>query len=276
MKRDCITRTVEALKSSEAGVEIVARDILLLYHEDSKEFATRPYIGPRNSFYPKASDCLVQNDLYTFAFAWQGIFKAVILNRYALRFTDRIFYEDHDFGAILFSLAGGLIHPNFAGLIYRQREGSIMSSYGQDAFPPAMPSHLEPLKPHFKNYKELRTYYRAYCACVIAGQIHRFMQQHGGLENELKEILEKSRKNYIHDYIYSYSHLNYLDPQGLLAEMGITDLEEYKRRDTRKTYWTRKYQQVRYCWRHPLRALKALRGAFSAGSKGANKSINRS
>ena len=68
-----------------------------------------------------------------------------MINLYALRFTDRIFYENHDFGAIILSLAGGLIHPNFAEA---QSTGKERDPLCQAMA--RMPSNLEPLKLHLK------------------------------------------------------------------------------------------------------------------------------
>ena len=252
-------RTIESLDSLKAlreEIEIVARDVILLHYEDSGERGSCPYIKPKRSLYSIASDCLVDNDLYSFAFAWQGIFKAVILNRYGLRLTDRIFYEDNDFGIMLFNLARASIHPNIGGLVYRKRGGSITSSHNESSFPAKLPSNLEPLKPHFKNYQDLRAYYHAYCFCVIGYQVHRFAKQCKTLEEDTKEILQRTQKHYIREYIYEYSHINYLDPQGLLAEMGITNLEEYRRQNDLQARQKARRDNLRFLWRHPLRALK--------------------
>lgn len=262
LKLDCLQNTIEALHTAKVPkgieIEIVARDAFDFYYEERKAFENCRYIRTRGDFYPQAFQCLVDNDLYDFAFVCQGIFKAAILNRYGLRFTNGIFHEDNDFGTLLFSLARASIHPNIDGFVYRKRRGSITTSYGQDAFPKNMPPYLEPLRPHFDSYTSLRDYFHAYCRCVLAYQLHNFVKQHPSIDKNLKKILQKGQRHYIHKYVYGFSHLNHLDPQGLLADMGINNLEAYRKSDTRKAKWEARYQNLRFCWRHPLRALKRL------------------
>ena len=256
LKLDCIEN---ALKASKDDTELITHKIIR-YNETNGEFSDCPYINPKKNYYKTGLDFLIDHDFYACYFAWQGVFKASILNRYGLRFTDKIFHEDHDFGTLLFVLSKGVLHEDFEGLVYRQRQGSIMSSYGQTAFPSRLPSDLESLRPHFDDYQELRRYYKTYCLCVIAHQLHNFTIQDKSLSRRAKKLFLDAKRYYIHDYIYTYSHLNYLDPQGRLRDLGITDLEKYKRQDRRRQYFVSKYQKLRNYWRHPRKLVKRILG----------------
>ncbi|MGX3010099.1 glycosyltransferase family 2 protein [Helicobacter sp. 23-1044] len=78
--------------------------------------------------YESGLEMLVANKYYAFFFAWQGAFRARILNRYALRFSENIYHEDHDFGTLLFCLAHKVAYQNAPLYIYRQRAESIMNT----------------------------------------------------------------------------------------------------------------------------------------------------
>ena len=254
---DCLQKATQSLSPHETSIEILMY-AHTTYDEETKEaISSYPYCNPKKPLYPTAISYLTRHDLYAFYFAWQGLFKAEVLNRYGLRFSNRIFHEDHDFGTILFALARGLLHADFDGMVYRQRAGSIIRSYGQTNFPDKLTSNLESLRPFFDSYQELRFYFRAYSFVVVASKLNRFSRQ-CNFDRKTTRLFRKSERFYIHDYIYNYSHLNHLNPQGLLKDMGIEDIEEYKRRDTRRAYWEGKYEGIRYCWRHPLKALKSL------------------
>ena len=254
---DCLQNVVEVLKVSGATLEVITHGTVL-YQESSREYSRFPSFGYHNSkkhFYLTGSDYLIDNDLDAFYFTWQGVFKAEILNRYGLRFTDKIFHQDHDFGTILFILANGVMHCDFDGLVYRRRQGSVMTSFEQTCFPSEIPSYLECMREFFDNYQDLRRYYRAYCLCLVAHRIHVFLQQHDAIDKRVAKLLQRGNKYYVSFYINEYSHLNYLNPRGLLRDMGIT-VTGYKMRYAMVKWCLALYRGARYCWRHPLKALK--------------------
>ncbi|EGK7523463.1 glycosyl transferase family A, partial [Campylobacter lari] len=141
-------------------------------------------------------DLLKLNNRYNFYFAWQGTFKAKILNQYNLRFTHGIYHEDHDFGTILFCLAKKVFYINTTLMIYRIRKGSIINIQ-TTLIPQKLPKYLEPLKEHFNDYKELRKYFKLFCFIKIAEQIQNF-------NNKSKTnsfFLEKTSKEYMYNYL---------------------------------------------------------------------------
>ena len=273
---DCLQRCNGLLREFScvrSDIEVVIHG-MTLYHEDTGEFASlMPYAKVSKALYAKGVNCLIKNDLHAFCFVCDGVFKAEILNRYRLRFSDGILHEDHNFGAILFALARGVLHDNFGGLVYRQRSGSITDGYRSGEFPRKMSSNLEVLRGFFDSYRELRLYFRAYSFLVVAWEVDRFIKgfvKHEGVSKGARRLFRKSIRFYIHDYVYNYSSLDGIDRinqaggtrhkgvEGLLKDMGIEDIDEYKRSDTRRAYWEGKYEGIRYCWRHPMKALKRL------------------
>lgn len=172
---DCIESCVRAMKDS--SLEICAHN-LMEYLEKNKTFKHHQRLGifkkVQKDSYDLGAQLLSQNHIYDFYFAWQGCFHTTILNRYNLRFTNGIFHEDHDFGTLLFCLAKKVGYINTEGYIYRARANSITSSQHNNAFPPNLPTILQPLKPYFENYKDLRTYFKAYCYCIVALKIWTF------------------------------------------------------------------------------------------------------
>ena len=269
---DCLQRCYGLLREFSrvrSDIEVVIHG-MTLYHEDTGEFASlTPYAKVSKALYARGMDYLVKNDLHAFYFVCDGVFRTEILNRYGLRFSDGILHEDHDFGTILFALARGVLHDDFDGLVYRQRSGSIMDGYRSGEFPKKMSSNLEALKGFFDSYRELRLYFRAYSFLVVAWEVDRFIKgfvKHEGISKRARRLFRKSIRFYIHDYVYNYSSLDGIERinqaggtrhkrvEGLLKDMGIEDIYEYKRMDTRRAYWEGKYEGIRYCWRHPVKA----------------------
>ena len=149
---------------------IQEKDLSLYLHnlssvdENSKLIKEKIYLALnlKLGFYDNGLDFLQSNKLHDFYFAYQGAFKASLLNLYKLRFIRHIYHEDHDFAIILFSLSQRLFVDDKVLLYYRSRSGSIISSMQDDSYPKNLPFYLEPLKKSFKSYKELRRYYKAY------------------------------------------------------------------------------------------------------------------
>ncbi|EAI0214993.1 glycosyl transferase family A, partial [Campylobacter jejuni] len=112
-------------------------------------------------------DFFKKNNICEFYFAWQGAFRAKLLNIYKLRFTYGIYHEDHDFGTILFLSAKKITCVKEELLIYRIRANSIIKSEKEKIIPQSIPFYLEPLRYYFDDYSKLRAYFKAYCMCVI-------------------------------------------------------------------------------------------------------------
>ncbi|MCV3387574.1 glycosyltransferase [Campylobacter sp. IFREMER_LSEM_CL2256] len=147
------------------------------YHEENSYFLKKPPTDlmqkSKKIFFNTGIELLQENNFFQFYFAWQGTFKAKILNQYNLRFTHGIYHEDHDFGTILFCLAKKVFYINTTLMIYRIRKGSI-TNIQNTLIPQKLPKYLEPLKEHFSDYKELREYFRIYCLVKIAKQLYIF------------------------------------------------------------------------------------------------------
>ena len=187
---------------------IKEKDLSLYLHnlssvdEDSKLIKEKIYLssGLKFGFYSKGLDFLQDNKLHDFYFAYQGAFKASLLNLYKLRFIRHIYHEDHDFAIILLSLSERLFVDDEALLYYRSRSGSIISSMQDDSYPENLPFYLEPLKKSFKSYKELRRYYKAY------GMLRAFKEIYK-LRNVFKKgFYKKMYYYYLHQFILNYQY----------------------------------------------------------------------
>lgn len=134
----------------------------------------------KKNSYESGLELLSHNKIYNFFFAWQGLFRANILNHYALRYTEGIYHEDHDFGTLLFALAKRSAYSDEALYVYRKRAGSTMNA--KSAMPPKLPSFLEPLRKDFESYKEMRAYFKAYCFVVVGFRLWEFYEAISALE----------------------------------------------------------------------------------------------
>lgn len=198
---DCIEVCLKEML--DRGVEICVHN-LVEYHETTKEF--KPLSMIKQSEYNKAIDYLITNQFYHFYFAWQGVFNAGILNRYNLRFTYGIYYEDHDFGTILFALAKGLFCMDYQGMVYRKRIDSITTTETYTDFPKAMPPILEEIKGYFSSYKALRAYFKAYCLCKIALNIYDFNKSRH--DKATNNFLNTTARMYAKPYL-EYVNMDY-------------------------------------------------------------------
>ena len=228
LKGDYIEFCVKQMQEKE--LEICKFNYIYFY-EDTKEFKEKKEKGFK--IYSSGFEFLNKNRFYDFFFAWQGSFQSEILNRYNLRFTHGIYHEDHDFGTLLFCLALKTLHSDYKGYVYRIRSDSIITSEEINNFPTKMPKFLEALRGHFKNYKDLRAYFRAYCMLIIAFNIYNFAKE----STFKKKFFKKSVFRYTKDYILNFSHLNYLNEKALLEKMGINNIKNRKIILTLRMYW---------------------------------------
>ena len=187
---------------------IQEKDLNLYLHnlssvdENSKLIKEKIYLALnlKLGFYDNGLDFLQSNKLHDFYFAYQGAFRASLLNLYKLRFIRHIYHEDHDFAIILLSLSERLFVDDEALLYYRSRSGSIISSMQDDSYPENLPFYLEPLKKSFKSYKELRRYYKAY------GMLRAFKEIYK-LRNVFKKgFYKKMYYYYLHQFILNYQY----------------------------------------------------------------------
>ncbi|ELH1329368.1 glycosyltransferase [Campylobacter jejuni] len=203
---DCIELCVKEM--IEKDLDICAHG-LQEYYETDKKFIKKDFfekIFDSECYNPL--DLLKLNKKYNFYFAWQGSFKSSILNQYNLRFTHDIYYEDHDFGTILFCLAKKMFYIRKSLIIYRIRHNSITNFLKN--MPVILPKCLESLKGHFDDYIELRKYFKLYCDLVIAKNIFLFNQS---INNN---FLKKSIKRY---YIHYFELKINNDPLNLKKEI---------------------------------------------------------
>lgn len=199
IRQDCIEICVQALL--EKDLDIIVHNIKHFYEED-KSFKQGEFLSNlRQNTYESGLKLLKENRLYSFYFAWQGLFRASILNRYALRFTEGIYHEDHDFGTLLFCLAGKISYTNEPLYIYRQRTNSIITAQKNTAFPSKMPSFLEPLRADFKDYKALRAYFKSFCFVLVGFNIWEFFrqksEQNAKFQQEFRDFFEKTALAYM-------------------------------------------------------------------------------
>ena len=197
--QDCVAKCVQALL--EKDLDIVVHNIKHFY-EENKSFKQGEFLqNLRQNTYESGLKLLKENRLYSFYFSVQGLFKANILNRYALRFTEGIYHEDHDFGTLLFCLAGKISYTNEPLYIYRQRTNSIITAQKNTAFPSKMPSFLEPLRADFKDYKALRAYFKSFCFVLVGFNIWEFFrqksEQNAKFQQEFRDFFEKTALAYM-------------------------------------------------------------------------------
>lgn len=197
--QDCIEICVQALL--EKDLDIVVHNIKHFY-EENKSFKQGEFLqNLRQNTYESGLKLLKENKLYSFYFSVQGLFKASILNHYALRFTEGIYHEDHDFGTLLFCLAGKISYTNEPLYIYRQRANSIITAQKNTDFPSKMPSFLEPLRTEFKDYKALRAYFKSFCFVLVGFNIWEFFrqksEQNAKFQQEFRDFFEKTALAYM-------------------------------------------------------------------------------
>ena len=197
--QDCVAKCVQVLL--EKDLDIIVHNIKHFY-EENKSFKQGEFLSNlRQNTYESGLKLLKENKLYSFYFAWQGLFRASILNRYALRFTEGIYHEDHDFGTLLFCLAGKISYTNEPLYIYRQRVNSIITAQKNTAFPSKMPSFLEPLRADFKDYKALRAYFKSFCFVLVGFNIWEFFrqksEQNAKIQQEFRDFFEKTTLAYM-------------------------------------------------------------------------------
>ena len=190
----------------------------------------------------------------------QGLFKASILNRYALRFTEGIYHEDHDFGTLLFCLAGKISYTNEPLYIYIQRANSTMSGQKNSSMPTKLPSFLEPLRADFKDYKALRAYFKSFCFVLVGFNIWEFFrqksEQNAKFRQEFRDFFEKQIQGYIKNYILiSY----YYGEKQTFYTAKIRDLLRDMGYDSLRIWYFCIYYHLRIIWRHPFKFIKKLR-----------------
>ena len=197
--QDCVAKCVQVLL--EKDLDIIVHNIKHFY-EENKSFKQGEFLqNLRQNTYESGLKLLKENRLYSFYFSVQGLFKASILNRYALRFTEGIYHEDHDFGTLLFCLAGKISYTNEPLYIYRQRTNSIITAQKNTAFPSKLPSFLEPLRADFKDYKALRAYFKSFCFVLVGFNIWEFFrqksEQNAKFQQEFRDFFEKTALAYM-------------------------------------------------------------------------------
>ena len=200
--QDCVAKCVQALL--EKDLDIVVHNNKE-FDENTKKITILKRLSQfqplKQDEYNSGLELLAQNQIYDFYFAWQGLFKASILNRYALRFTEGIYHEDHDFGTLLFCLAGKISYTNEPLYIYRQRANSTMSGQKNSSMPAKLPSFLEPLRADFKDYKALRAYFKSFCFVLVGFNIWEFFrqksEQNAKFQQEFRDFFEKTALAYM-------------------------------------------------------------------------------
>ena len=256
--QDCVAKCVQALL--EKDLDIVVHNIKHFY-EENKSFKQGEFLqNLRQNTYESGLKLLKENRLYSFYFSVQGLFKASILNRYALRFTEGIYHEDHDFGTLLFCLAGKISYTNEPLYIYRQRANSIITAQKNTAFQSKIPSFLEPLRADFKDYKALRAYFKSFCFVLVGFNIWEFFrqksEQNAKFQQEFRDFFEKQIQGYIKNYIlisyyYGEKQTFYTAKiRDLLRDMGYGSL---------RIWYFRIYYHLKIIWRHPFKFIKKLR-----------------
>ena len=221
--QDCVAKCVQALL--EKDLDIVVHNNKE-FDDNTKKITILKRLSQFQSLkqdeYNSGLELLAQNQIYDFYFAWQGLFKASILNRYALRFTEGIYHEDHDFGTLLFCLAGKISYTNEPLYIYRQRANSIITAQKNTAFPSKMPSFLEPLRADFKDYKALRAYFKSFCLIVVSFKCYEFYTSKK--IKGVKAFLKKMTTKCVSEFVLQYRDTNCFYTQNankMLDSMGF-------------------------------------------------------
>ena len=200
--QDCVAKCVQALLEKDLDIVVHSNKE---FDDNTKKITILKRLSQFQSLkqdeYNSGLELLAQNQIYDFYFAWQGLFKASILNRYALRFTEGIYHEDHDFGTLLFCLADKISYTDEPLYIYRQRANSTMSGQKNSSMPAKLPSFLEPLRADFKDYKALRAYFKSFCFVLVGFNIWEFFrqksEQNAEFQQEFRDFFEKTALAYM-------------------------------------------------------------------------------
>lgn len=219
LELDCIEKCVNEIEESNADICVHNIKEFLEQEQAFRQKAECDiYLHCKYTKNISGVEFFKKNDICEFYFAWQGAFRAKLLNAYKLRFTYAIYHEDHDFGTILFLNAKKITCIKEELLIYRIRANSIIKSEKEKIIPKIMPFYLEPLRHYFDDYSKLRAYFKAYCMCVIGLNIYRFCKEAKFIDEKLQNTLFLY---YIHYYLERYYPLDYLNIKTLFALVGI-------------------------------------------------------
>ncbi len=192
----------------------LAKDLDIFVHnwsdfdEETKTLSKGAYMGKlKKNSYESGLELLSHNKIYNFFFSPQGLFKANILNHYALRYTEGIYHEDHDFGTLLFALANKVEYSDMSLYVYRHRATSIMNNQHNISMPDKLPSFLEPLRKDFSSYKEMRAYFKAYCFVVVGFKLWEFYEAFVYSENlrSKKHGLKKKYESFFGNITLGYA-----------------------------------------------------------------------
>ncbi|ECL6512881.1 glycosyl transferase family A, partial [Campylobacter jejuni] len=219
LELDCIEKCVNEMSKND--IDICTHNIKEFLEEEQifrQKAECDIYLNCKYTKNISGIDFFKKNNICEFYFAWQGAFRAKLLNIYKLRFTYGIYHEDHDFGTILFLSAKKITCVKEELLIYRIRANSIIKSEKEKIIPQNIPFYLEPLRHYFDDYSKLRAYFKAYCMCVIGVNILLFCKESSILD---KKLQNKIFLHYIHYYLEQYYPLNYLNIKDLFTLLGI-------------------------------------------------------
>ncbi len=259
--QDCVAKCVQTLLEKDLDIVVHSNKE---FDDNTKKITILKRLSQFQSLkqdeYNSGLELLAQNQIYDFYFAWQGLFKANILNHYALRFTEGIYHEDHDFGTLLFCLAGKISYTNEPLYIYRQRANSTMSGQKNSSMPTKLPSFLEPLRADFKDYKALRAYFKSFCFVLVGFNIWEFFRQKSEQNDEFRQEFRVFFKKQIQDYIKSYIIvLYYCGEKQTFYTAKIRDLLRDMGYGSLRIWYFRIYYHLRIIWRHPFKFIKKLR-----------------
>ncbi|MDA3968863.1 glycosyltransferase family 2 protein [Helicobacter ibis] len=173
---------------------------------------------------------VLQRTGYSFYFAYQGGFKAEVLNRYNLRFTHNIMHEDNDFGLILCMLSQEVKMLKDEMYIYRIREGSITSYIDKKTeipMPKKLPPYLQKVRDKFPDltYLKIRGAYRIYSYLIIYLNIYKFLEN-GGVNSWVNKSYYRLLYTWLNQYRYIIELLDENEKRDLLHILMHTN-EKY-------------------------------------------------
>lgn len=170
LEPNCLKRCNQAFNDHE-DIDIIWYQYHVLNEFENKKVYTD--VSKMKPIYYKVSKYFsLENTIWQCWWAWRGAFRASTLNGYKLRFKHYIEFEDNDFGCILFYNAKGMLIDNFVGMTYRIRGGSI-TRINNDR-PANIPSYLQKIESNFKNYRDLKVYFKAYSYMMVGHRIAEY------------------------------------------------------------------------------------------------------
>lgn len=185
----------ECNNSINDDIDIVWHGALKIYEDKEIDHSPQHHVKLYNTgsnivdSFESGVKCIEYIKPWVLWWAWQGVFRASVLNNSNLRFCYGVEYEDNEFGTIIFCEARKIKIIDKNLLFYRIRKNSITQGNSK---PNELPHYLQELEEYFEDYKTLKNYFKAYSLFVVAFNMAEYIHKNNKHGHKIKEIIYTS------------------------------------------------------------------------------------